>query len=73
MVFVYYDDKSIRMAVHAENNQYNPLCGEFSAAYNGEFLRSRHEYDRQKANEFALDMSVVTCKRCLKILNKKGK
>ena len=58
--------------VHVENCG-DPLCNVSTTSDKGEFLYSRRSWDKSLAKKWDIDMSIVTCKRCLKILNKKGK
>lgn len=72
MAFIYNNPEKGIGKVHIEDDDNNgdPLCGTSHGIDNGEYLFSYYDYDYRLAEDYGVSLDVVTCKKCLKKMNK---
>lgn len=72
LVFVYYAPPAVSEVVHraSEDDDGQPACNSGANPDNGEYVNSKDDYNIRMVAAFGVDLKQVTCKRCLKKINK---
>lgn len=72
VVFVYYAPPAVSEVVHraSEDDDCQPACNSGANPDNGEYVNSKDDYNIKMVAAFGVDLKQVTCKRCMKKINK---